>query len=82
MNDGFHLFGCKNGVVDLQSQTLLPPNRDNFVVSKMAVSFDPEAMAPRFLRFIEEITDGDKHVAKYLQVIFGMMLLGKNPKQL
>ena len=76
------LIGCQNGVVDLQTQTLLPPNRDNFVVSKMAVSFDPEAMAPRFLRFIEEITDGDKQVARYLQCVFGMMLLGKNPKQI
>jgi len=82
IDDNKDLIGCQNGVVDLQSQTLLPPNRDNFVVSKMAVSFDPEAMAPRFLRFIEEITNGDKQVATYLQCVFGMMLLGKNPKQI
>ena len=76
------LIGCKNGVVDLQSQTLLPPNRNNFVVSKMAVSFDPGAIAPRFGEFINEVTGGDKQVATYLQGVFGMMLLGRNPKQI
>ena len=76
------LIGCQNGVVDLQSQSLLPPNRNNFVVSKMAASLDPAAKAPRFERFIDEITDDEKQVAKYLQVVFGMMLLGRNPKQI
>ena len=76
------LIGCKNGVVDLQSQTLIPPNRDNFIVSKMSVSFDLGATAPRFEQFIDEVTDGDKLLATYLQSVFGMMLLGKNPKQI
>jgi putative DNA primase/helicase len=76
------LIGCKNGVVDLQSQTLIPPNRDNFIVSKMSVSFDPGATAPRFEKFIDEVTGGDKLVATYLQSVFGMMLLGRNPKQI
>jgi putative DNA primase/helicase len=76
------LIGCKNGVVDLQLQTLIPPNRDNFIVSKMSASFDPGATAPRFEKFIDEISSGDIQVATYLQSAFGMMLLGQNPKQI
>jgi putative DNA primase/helicase len=76
------LIGCKNGVVDLHLQKLITPDRDNFVVSKMCVSFDPGATAPRFERFIDEITSGDKQVATYIQCVFGMMLLGRNPKQI
>ena len=41
IDDNKDLIGCKNGVVDLQLQTLIPPNRDNFIVSKMSASFDP-----------------------------------------
>lgn len=76
------LVGCQNGIVNLQSQTLIPPNRDQFVIKKMAVSFEPKARATRFKQFIDEITDGDTHVATYLQCAFGMMLLGNNPKQI
>ena len=77
-----NLIGCKNGVVDLKLQTLIPPNRDNFIVSKMSVSFDPGATAPRFKQFIDEVTNGDKQIAIFLQCVFGMMLLGRNPKQI
>ena len=77
-----NLLGCKNGVVDLQSQTLIPPNRDNFIVSRMSASFDPGATAPRFEKFIDEVTNGDKQVAIFLQCVFGMMLMGRNPKQI
>jgi putative DNA primase/helicase len=77
-----NLIGCKNGVVDLRLQKLIPPNRDNFIVSKMSVYFDPGATAPRFEQFIGEVTNGDKQVATYLKGVFGMMLLGKNPKQI
>ncbi len=82
IDENKNLIGCKNGVVDLQLQTLIPPNRDNFIVSKMSVSFDPGATAPRFKQFIEEVTSGDKQIATFLQCVFGMMLLGKNPKQI
>jgi putative DNA primase/helicase len=76
------LIGCNNGVVDLLSQKLISPDRDNFIVSKMSASFDPGATAPRFEQFIDEITSGDKQVATYLQCAFGMVLLGRNPKQI
>ena len=82
IDENKNLIGCKNGVVDLQSQTLISPNKDNIIVSKMSVSFDPKSTAQRFEQFIDEITSGDKLVAKYLQSVFGMMLLGRNPKQI
>jgi len=77
-----NLIGCRNGVINLQLQTRIPSNRDNFIVSKMSASFDPGATAPRFEKFIDEVTSGDKQMAAYLQGVFGMILLGRNPRQI
>lgn len=50
------LFGVENGVVDLRTGALRPAGRDDFVTKRSPVRFNPQAQAPRWLQFIEEIT--------------------------
>ncbi len=50
------LLGASNGVVCLKTGTLRPAGRDEFVTMRSLVAFDPDAKAPRWRRFVEEIT--------------------------
>jgi putative DNA primase/helicase len=50
------LFGVANGVVDLRTGQLRAVARDEFVTKRASVAFDPEAPAPRWRQFIDEIT--------------------------
>lgn len=50
------LFGVANGVVDLRTGKLRDAARDEFVTKRSPIAFDPYATAPRWLRFIAEIT--------------------------
>lgn len=50
------LLGVGNGVVDLKTGHLRDAARDEFVTQRSPVMFDPSAEAPRWRKFIEEIT--------------------------
>lgn len=50
------LFGVTNGVVDLRTGQLRDAARDEFVTKRSPVAFDHKATAPRWVRFIDEIT--------------------------
>ena len=46
------------------------------------VSPSKESAAPRWLKFINEVTEGDTEKAKFLQRLAGYSLLGNNPEQI
>ncbi len=82
------LFGVDNGVVDLQTGALRAAGRDEFTTKRSPVPFDPNAQAPRFLKFIEEITATPApgtamgytprpELADYLQRMLGYCLTGR-----
>lgn len=50
------LFGAQNGVIDLRTGSLRPAARDEFVTKRSPIEFDPNAGAPRWEKFIDEIT--------------------------
>ncbi len=50
------LFGVNNGVVDLRTGQWREACRDDYVTKRSPVAFNPDATAPRWLQFIEEIT--------------------------
>ncbi len=76
------LLGVENGVVDLRTGTLRPAAREDFVTKRSSVKFDPDAKAPRWLQFIDEITSASGSfakrpaLAKYLQLALGYALTG------
>lgn len=50
------LFGVDNGVVDLRTGQLRPAGREDYVTRRSPVAFNLAARAPRWERFIAEVT--------------------------
>ncbi len=73
-----HFLGVRNGVVDLRSGTLLPPDPDLRITLVAACDYDPRARAPVFERTISEVFSGDMDMVEYVMRTFGYALMG-NP---
>ncbi|MCB0030091.1 MAG: bifunctional DNA primase/polymerase, partial [Anaerolineales bacterium] len=76
LNQDPFLFNCQNGTLDLKSGKLLPHNRCDWITQIANLRYSPEADCPRFKQFIEEICQGDKDLALYVQSAFGYALTG------
>lgn len=71
------VLNCRNGTLDLSTFELKPHNAGDLLSHMADVTYNPAAQAPRWLRFIDEITAGDKDTAKYLQKVAGYILTGQ-----
>jgi putative DNA primase/helicase len=56
------------------ARQLMPHTPTFFTTSSVAVGYDPEAMCPRWTRFLEELWPGDEHSKMLLQEWFGYVL--------
>ncbi len=75
------LLGVANGVVNLKTGKLQPAKRDDMLTLHSAVMFDAKAQCPRFIAFIDQVTGGDRPLAKYLQRVVGYSLTGLTTEQ-
>lgn len=71
------LFNCQNGTLDLRTGRLRPHNPGDRISKQAAVNYDPAARSPRFVQFIEEITEGHAERANMLQKALGYALKGE-----
>jgi putative DNA primase/helicase len=65
-----------NQVLDLRTGTLRTMRREDRVTKRTAVAPDVDCKPVRFLRFLQEITLGDKDLAAYLMRFAGYVLTG------
>lgn len=72
-----YLFNCQNGTLDLRTGELRPHNPLDRISKQAAVDYAPEARSPRFVQFIEEITEGDTARAGMLQKALGYSMKGE-----
>ena len=72
-----HLLGVGNGVVDLHTGKLLPPDQAYRVTTITAVEFDPAAKCPLFERTVADVFFGDADQIGFFQRLVGYSLLGK-----
>ena len=70
------LLGCKNGVIDLRSGTLLSPNPEMLITRQVSANFNSEANCPRWKRFLGECFLGDSETISYVQKALGYSLTG------
>lgn len=72
-----YLFNCQNGTLDLRTGKLRPHDPRDMISKQAAVNYDPAARSPRFVQFIEEITEGNTDRAAMLQKALGYALKGE-----
>ena len=75
------LLGCPNGVVELETGTLRPGRREDRITMQTRALYDPEARPPRFLRFLDEVFNGDRALIAFLQRSAGYALTGLTTEQ-
>jgi putative DNA primase/helicase len=74
------LLGCENGVLDLQTGGLRPGRPEDRITMSVGYDFDPEAHAPRWRRFLEEVQP-DQGIRLLLQTGVGYSLTGDISEQ-
>lgn len=70
------MLNLQNGTLDLQTGKLHSHNPSDFLTMLAGTSYDPSAKCPRWLEFIDEITEGNKDLARYIQKVLGYALSG------
>jgi putative DNA primase/helicase len=76
------LFNLQNGTFDLDRVTLREHRRGDHITKIANASLTEDATCPRWMQFVDEITDGDKRLALFLQKFCGYMLSGDRSEQI
>lgn len=73
---------CQNGIVNLRNGELIPHD-GNFMQSKICYAeYDPDGNVPQlWLKFLNDVTGGDKDLQLYIQKCVGYSLSGSNREQ-
>lgn len=73
---------CQNGIVNLRNGELMPHD-SNFMMSKICYTeYDPSGDPPQlWLKFLDDVTDGDKELQTYIQKCVGYSLTGSTREQ-
>lgn len=77
-----YLINCKNGTYDLKTFTFRHAKYDDYITLQTNFSFSvKDVKCNRWLEFIDQVTQGDKVKAKYLQKALGYSLLGMSNEE-
>jgi len=76
------LFNLQNGTFDLHEQVLREHRQTDYITKLANASLSDSASCQRWLSFIDEITDGDDGLARFLQKLCGYMLSGRRGEQI
>lgn len=80
-DDKPYLVNLVNGTYDLERDEMRGHDAGDYLTQRSNISRDPNAKCPRWLRFMDEITCGNKELATYLQCIAGLCLSGDVSRQ-
>lgn len=75
------VLNVQNGVLKLRSGKLCGHDRARLITRLAGAAYDPSATAPAWLRFLDDVTGGDKNLQNYLQCMVGYMLTGSTREQ-
>ena len=70
------LLNVENGTIDLRTGELREHRREDLITKIAPVGYDQDSEAPRFLRFLEEVFDGDPEVISFVRRFAGYSLTG------
>ncbi|MBR3187561.1 MAG: bifunctional DNA primase/polymerase [Lachnospiraceae bacterium] len=72
------VFNCQNGTLDLKTLEFREHSPGDMLTHLADVNYDPSATSPRWESFIDEVTGGDRELARYIQKAAGYTLTGDN----
>lgn len=75
------LLAVRNGVVDLRTGELQPHDPRLRLTKQIEHDYDPDAEAPRFLQFLDEIFDGVEGMSEFIQRLIGYGITGHTGEQ-
>src|SRR5690606_34628935 len=75
------LLAFRNGTLDLRTGKLRPHSPDDLLTTCLDIEYDPDATAPRWERFLEEIFPGEPDLPGYVQRLIGYGITGHASEQ-
>lgn len=75
-----YLFCCKSGVIDLRTGKIVPHDRSQ-MISKYSPYEISHAVPKRWLKFLDEIFEGNSDVVDYMQRVLGYAMTGSMREQ-
>ena len=72
-SDGW-IFNCKNGIIDLKTQTFRERKREDLCMRQSPVVYDPAATCPVWEAAMDKWMCGDNELVAYLQAALGVTL--------
>ncbi|MGC9193992.1 MAG: phage/plasmid primase, P4 family [Syntrophobacteraceae bacterium] len=72
------LLNCQNGTVDLRSGSIIPHNPEHKITKIVNTFFNPIAECPTWLKFLDEVLDGNQETIDFLRRAAGYSLTGDN----
>jgi len=77
-----HLLGVANGVIDLRTGQLCPPNASMLITKYTPIRYNDQAPTPkRWLQFLHEIFAGDDDLIEFVRRVIGYALTGLTKEQ-
>jgi len=71
-----------NGTVDLRTGLLRPHRKEDYLTKIIPHNFDPTALCPRFLKFLDEVFKSDKQIVYWMQWLVGYTAIGATPRHI
>lgn len=75
------LLNVMNGTLDLQTGTLRPHSKDDYLTKLTPIVYTPDAICPTWERFLLRIFEEDLHLCDYVQRAVGYSLTGTTGEQ-
>lgn len=76
------IIACNNGLLDIESRTMLPLTPDFFNLNYLPIDYEPDAQEPEeFIKFLASLWPDDQASIDCLQEVFGYLLTQETSQQ-
>lgn len=71
-----YLLNTESGIMDLKEFQCMPNDPSRMMTKSVGYIYNPDAICPRFIKFLNEIFNEDEELIAYIQRLFGYCLTG------
>ena len=81
-NNNKFLFNLNNGTYDLKQSRIRNHEPKDLITAKTSFNFDPDVNCPEWIKFIDQVTNQNIDLQKYIQKLCGYCLIGERNEQI